>query len=142
MAGEKTRKNSMGKIVWGKFLRSVEYVNAHSTIGTSCVSFRGWNKQTRLKIHLLLDPLHYQKFMASNSSVKQCILRSRNYKFRDIALPDKNPVIIGRGPQTKIRDRKCSKAQSKVEIQLYKLIFTFSILEWKIYWYVYLFLLP
>ena len=50
--------------------------------------------------------------MASNSCIKQCILRSRNYKLRDVILPDKTPVIVGRGPQTKIRDRKCSKSQS------------------------------
>ncbi|CAL1286760.1 unnamed protein product [Larinioides sclopetarius] len=46
--------------------------------------------------------------------VKQCILRSRNYKFRDVLLPDQVPVIIGRGPQTKIRERRCSKNQVKI----------------------------
>lgn len=52
--------------------------------------------------------------MASTSSIKQCILRSRNYKYRDVILPDKSPIIVGRGPQTKIRDRKCSKSQIQI----------------------------
>lgn len=53
--------------------------------------------------------------MASGSSgIKQCILRSRNYKYRDIILPDKTPVVVGRGPQTKIRERKCSKSQIQI----------------------------
>ncbi|GBM83234.1 hypothetical protein AVEN_81999-1 [Araneus ventricosus] len=46
--------------------------------------------------------------------VKQCILRSRNYKFRDVLLPDQVPVIVGRGPQTRIRERRCSKNQVKI----------------------------
>ncbi|KAF8781717.1 bifunctional polynucleotide phosphatase/kinase-like [Argiope bruennichi] len=46
--------------------------------------------------------------------VKQCILRSRNYKFRDVLLPDQVSVIVGRGPQTKIRDRRCSKNQVQI----------------------------
>ncbi|PRD21280.1 UNVERIFIED_CONTAM: Pnkp [Trichonephila clavipes] len=50
--------------------------------------------------------------------IKQCLLRSRNYKFHDVVLPDQVPVIVGRGPQTKIRDRKCSKNQD-----IYKLVF-------------------
>ncbi|GFY60120.1 hypothetical protein TNIN_354521 [Trichonephila inaurata madagascariensis] len=46
--------------------------------------------------------------------IKQCLLRSRNYKFHDVVLPDQIPVIVGRGPQTKIRDRKCSKNQVQI----------------------------
>lgn len=50
--------------------------------------------------------------MSTNSDeIKQCVLRSRNYKLRDVVLLDQVPIIIGRGPQTKIRDRKCSKNQ-------------------------------
>ncbi|XP_015921258.1 uncharacterized protein F21D5.5 [Parasteatoda tepidariorum] len=52
-------------------------------------------------------------------SIKQCILRSRNYKFRDVILPNETPVIVGRGPQTRIRDRKCSKCQVQITA-LYK----------------------
>lgn len=52
--------------------------------------------------------------MASNITIaKQCILRSRNHKYRDVTLPDKTCIIVGRGPRTKIRDRHCSKSQSK-----------------------------
>ncbi|GFT86226.1 hypothetical protein NPIL_88431 [Nephila pilipes] len=46
--------------------------------------------------------------------MKQCLLRSRNYKYRDVVLPNQVPVIVGRGPQTKIRDRKCSKNQVQI----------------------------
>lgn len=47
-------------------------------------------------------------------TINQCLLRSRNYKYRDVQLPHQVPVIVGRGPQTKIRERKCSKQQVEI----------------------------
>ncbi|XP_054720031.1 uncharacterized protein F21D5.5-like [Uloborus diversus] len=53
--------------------------------------------------------------MSANAKViRSCILRSRNYKYRDVFLPDKTPTIVGRGLQTKIRERRCSKAQIQI----------------------------
>lgn len=48
------------------------------------------------------------------SGIVRCVLRSRNYKHRDVYLPNGLPVTIGRGPQTKIRERRCSKIQVEV----------------------------
>lgn len=48
------------------------------------------------------------------SGIVRCVLRSRNYKHRDVLLPHNSPIIVGRGPQTRIRERRCSKAQVEI----------------------------
>jgi len=43
--------------------------------------------------------------------VRNCILRSVHNSLDAIILPHDEEVIVGRGPKTKITDRKCSRNQ-------------------------------
>lgn len=43
--------------------------------------------------------------------VRNCILRSVHNSLDEIILPHDEEVIVGRGPKTRITDRKCSRNQ-------------------------------
>jgi len=47
----------------------------------------------------------------SMAVVRNCILRSVHNSLDAIILPHDEEVIVGRGPKTKITDRKCSRNQ-------------------------------
>ena len=46
--------------------------------------------------------------------VRKCRLRCINNLCSPIILPHKEEVIVGRGPITKISDKKCSKSQGEL----------------------------
>ncbi len=49
-----------------------------------------------------------------SSPAKNCFLRCCSNTHPDILLPDGESVVLGRGPTTKIKDKRCSREQLSI----------------------------
>ena len=60
---------------------------------------------------LLKESTSFRDFRRLVSMVDRCFLRCSSGSHPDILLPDCVRVVVGRGPNTRIKDKRCSREQ-------------------------------